>query len=102
MSKRKRSAEERQRLLAEHRTSGMTRQQFSEHHRIPLTTLDSWKRAERKSVKQRLVAVKIHPTPVDATAQSFTLHLANGRRVECNWNFPEKDLARLIRAVESA
>ena len=33
---------------------------------------------------------------------SFTLSLANGRRIESNWSFGEAELARLIRVAESA
>jgi hypothetical protein len=32
----------------------------------------------------------------------FTLSLANGRRIECSWQFAEAELARLIRIAESA
>jgi transposase-like protein len=97
--------EERRRLLAEHRKSGMTRKEFCERHGIPLTTLDSWNRAERKVGNPRLLAVKIqHKTERNEAdeRQGFTLSLGNGRRIASSWQFSEADLGRLIRVVESA
>ncbi len=41
------------------------------------------------------------PTPL-RPAPHFTLSLANGRRIECSWQFAEAELARLIRIAESA
>jgi hypothetical protein len=31
---------------------------------------------------------------------SFVLVLSNGRRIESGWQFPDADLARLIRVAE--
>ena len=97
----RRSVAERRRLIEEHRISGLTRREFCELHRIPLTTLDSWKRAERNLKSPRLLAVKVEDGKTQPGA-GFTLHLADGRRIESSWNFVDADLIRIIRVVESA
>jgi hypothetical protein len=33
--------------------------------------------------------------------QAFVLVLSNGRRIESGWQFPDGDLARLIRVAEA-
>lgn len=104
----RRSVAERRRLIEEHHTSGMTRREFCEQRRIPLTMLDSWKRAERKlknPPNPRLLAVKVEGNRAGIKTQpgaGFTLHLASGRRIESGWNFADADLIRVIRAAESA
>jgi transposase-like protein len=101
----RRSVAERRRLIEEHRASGMTRREFCEQHQIPLTTLDSWKRAERNPSKPRLLAVNIEDDHAGSKTQAsagFALNLANGRRIESGWNFAEADLIRVIRVVENA
>jgi hypothetical protein len=101
----RRSVEERRRLMEEHRRSGLTRREFCERHRIPLTTLDSWKRAERNLKSPRLLAVNVEDNGARIKTQpsvGFTLNLANGRRIESGWNFADTDLIRIIRVVESA
>jgi hypothetical protein len=45
------------------------------------------------------VAVKAAPGE-ESQRDSFTLVLANGRRIESGWGFREPDLARLIRIAE--
>ena len=91
--------------MEEHRRSGLTRREFCERHRIPLTTLDSWKRAERNLKSPRLLAIKVEDNSADSKTQpsaGFTLNLANGRRIESSWNFVDADLIRVIRVAESA
>lgn len=97
-------AEERCRLLAERRSSGMTRGEFCELRQIRLTTFASWERAERKLGKRRLLPVKIQSDTKAAaeSGRSFALSLSNGRRIECDWRLADADLVRLIRAAESA
>ena len=46
-----------------------------------------------------MVAVKVAN---GESAASFSLSLANGRRIECSWRFADAELARLIRIAESA
>jgi hypothetical protein len=82
----------------------MTRKAFCERHQIPLTRFASWERAERKLGKQRVLAVEIQGAIAEGTESwhGFALNLANGRRIECNWQFVDAELMRLIRAAESA
>ena len=42
--------------------SGMTRREYCEKHNIPITTLDYWRRAEKKS-NPKLVEVAIEAQP---------------------------------------
>lgn len=100
----RRSVAERQRLVEEYRASGMTRKQFCELHQLSLTTLESWKRAERApAASPQLVAVKVEPDSDVITAdRGFTLCLANGRRIEASWKFQDVELSRLIRIAEGA
>ena len=98
----RRSVAERRRLVEEYLASGMTRKQFCELHQLSLTTLESWKRAERKLATPQLVAVKVEPADSDGIAadRGFTLCLANGRRIESSWKFQDAELSRLIRIAE--
>jgi hypothetical protein len=47
----------------------------------------------------KLVRGEVEPGPARNT---FTLVLANGRRIESAWNFDDAELARLIRVAEGA
>ena len=64
-----------------------------------MTTLDYWRWRKAKVARPHLAEVVV--TEMES-AVVFSLILANGRRVESTWNFPEAGLARLIRVVESA
>jgi len=75
--------------------SGMTRREYCEKHKIPVTTLDYWRRIQKS--KPRLVEVTVETQPVTGLA----LVLANGRRIESSWKFAEAELIRLIRAAEA-
>jgi transposase-like protein len=97
MDKHKRSADEIRRMVDEFHSSGQTRQEFCQRHQIAVTTLDYWRRAQSRSA--RLVKVEV---AASKPAGSFTLSLANGRRIESQWSFGEAELARLIRVAESA
>ena len=99
--KRKRSAEEIQQLLDDHKKSGLTRQQYCQQQGIPLTTLAYYRRIQNKQRSPRFVKVLVK-TPVVETSSRFTLVLGNGRRVECDWSFGDGALVRLIRIVEAA
>ena len=97
MSKQQRSADDIRRAIEEFESSGLTRREFCRRHHIPVTTLDYWRRVQPRPL--RLVEVEVaasEPTP------SFTLHLANGRRIDSGWRFAEAELARLIRTAENA
>jgi hypothetical protein len=75
--------------------SGMTRREYCEKHKISITTLDYWRRAQKS--KPKLVEIAVEPRP-DA---GFVLVLANGRRIESSWRFAEAELMRLIRVAEA-
>jgi hypothetical protein len=75
--------------------SGMTRREYCERHKISVTTLDYWRRAQKS--KPKLVEIAVEPQP----DTGFVLALANGRRIEGSWKFAEADLLRLIRAAEA-
>lgn len=92
----KRTAQQIQSLLEEYRRSGLSRREFAERQNIPVTTLDYWR---HKHSQPRLLEVTVEaPRP----ATSFSVVLANGRRIESGWNFSDQELARLIRIAESA
>ena len=104
MGKQKRSADDIRRRIEEFHSSGLTRREFCQRHRIPVTTLDYWRRehaVKRRNQARlpRMVAVKVDNVE---PAPHFTLSLANGRRIECSWRFGDVELARLIRIAESA
>ena len=75
--------------------SGMTRREYCEKHKVPVTTFDYWRRRQ-KSKPPRLVEVALETQP----SAGFALVLSNGRRIESSWRFSEADLLRLIRAAE--
>jgi hypothetical protein len=72
----------------------MSRREYCEKHKIPITTFDYWRRARKN--KPKLVEVSIERQP----SMGFVLVLANGRRIESSWKFSEDELVRLIRVVE--
>jgi hypothetical protein len=74
--------------------SGMRRREYCEKHKIAMTTLDYWRRAQKS--KPKLVEVAIEAQP----AGGFALVLGNGRRIESSWKFAEADLTRLLRVAE--
>lgn len=75
--------------------SGMTRREYCEKHKIGMSTLDYWRRAQRGKPKLVEVAIEGQPTA------GFVLVLANGRRIESSWKFVEAELTRLIRVAEA-
>jgi ABC-type dipeptide/oligopeptide/nickel transport system ATPase subunit len=95
--RRRRTAQEIEELLEGYRTSGMTRIAYCQQVGIALSTLGRY--LGQHSGGQRLVRVNLdaamEPRP------SFVLVLSNGRRIESNWQFPDGDLARLIRVAEA-
>jgi len=73
----------------------MTRREYCEKHKVPISTLDYWRRVQKR--KPRLVEVAIETQ----ASSGFVLVLSNGRRVESSWKFDEAGLLRLIRAAEA-
>ena len=76
--------------------SGMMRREYCQQHGISASTLDYWRRKEKK--KPKLVQVAVERQEV---TPGFVLVLANGRRIESCWRFAEADLTRLIRVAEA-
>jgi transposase-like protein len=97
MGKQRRSAADIRRIVEEFQSSGQTRREFCERHHIPVPTFDYWRRAQSR--RARLVEVHVAAGELSA---SFTLSLANGRRIESSWKFGDAELIRLIRIAESA
>jgi hypothetical protein len=90
------------RMLEEYKASGLSRQEFCQQRSIPLTTFDYWRREHvdkprRQAKRPRLVKVEV---AASETAGQFVLSLANGRRIESSWGYPDAELARLIRIAE--
>jgi hypothetical protein len=75
--------------------SGMTRREYCEKHKIGISTLDYWRRTQKR--KPKLVEVAIETQP----SAGFALILANRRRIESSWKFAEAELQRLIRVAEA-
>ena len=73
----------------------MTRRAYCEKHKIGISTLDYWRRAQKGKPKLVEVAIEEQPTA------GFVLVLANGRRIESSWKFAEAELMQLIRAAEA-
>jgi hypothetical protein len=90
-----RSKQEIRGIVEDYTQSGLTRREYCEKHKIAITTLDYWRRAQKS--KPKLVEVAIEAQP----AGGFTLVLGNGRRIESSWKFAEADLTRLIRVAEA-
>jgi hypothetical protein len=97
MGKQGRSAEDIRRILGEFQSSGLTRREFCQRQRIPVSTLDYWRRVQAD--RPRLVEVEV---AASEAGPGFTLSLANGRQIESGWRFADAELARLIRIAESA
>jgi transposase-like protein len=98
MGKQRRSSADIRRMVEEFESGGETRREFCQRRRIPVTTLNYWRRRAEPH-PARLVEVKVAAREPSA---SFTLSLANGRRIESSWRFADAELVRLIRIAESA
>ena len=96
--RRRRSAEEVERLLEDYRASGMTRIEYCRQADMALSTLGRYLRRRRQS-GQRLVRVSLESAP--ERDRGFVLVLGNGRRIESGWKFGDTELARLIRIAEA-
>jgi len=93
-----RSKQEVRKLIDGFANSGMTRREYCARHNMGISTLDYWRRVEKKSHPKLVeVAIETQPQPTGG----FTLVLANGRRIEGSWKFSAADLTRLIHVAES-
>jgi hypothetical protein len=90
-----RSKQEIRGLLEGYAKSGMTRREYCEKHKVPISTFDYWRRIRKHN--PRLVEVAIETQP----STGFVLVLANGRRIESSWKFDQAGLLQLIRAAEA-
>lgn len=97
------TAEQIQQVLTDYRNRGeMTRRGFCESRGMSLSMLDYYLRrygTNTKAQTAKLIRVKVKRVEASGT---FTLVLANGRRIESAWHFADTELARLIRIVEGA
>lgn len=94
--------------------SGLTQREYCRRHGIAVTTFDYYRRRQLKRETEAaaarataLVAVRIAPPPPEESGQEdrrrgFVLALRNGRRIEAGWEFPEAEMARLVRVAEQA
>jgi hypothetical protein len=98
MARRRRTAEEIERLLEQYRTSGMTQAAYSAQVGIALSTLGRYLKRNGDG-EQRLVRVNLESASDEK--RGFVLVLGNGRRIETGWTFGEAELARLIRVAEA-
>ena len=96
--RRRRSAEEVERLLEDYRASGMTQIEYCRQADMALSTLGRYLR-RRHQRGQRLVRVSLESAP--ERDRGFVLVLGNGRRIESGWKFGDAELARLIRVAEA-
>ena len=75
----RRTTNEIQQLLTAFQSSGQTRAEFCASHRLPISTLDSYR---RRPLTPAFIEIKLPPSPPD----SFAIVLRNGRRLELTWN----------------
>ena len=78
-----RSKQEIRGIVEDYAKSGMTRREYCEKHKISITTLDYWRRAQKSKPKLVEVAIDTQPSAV------FVLVLANGLRIESLWKLAE-------------
>jgi len=96
--KRRRSAEEKERLMEEYRASGKTQKQFCEDKGVPLATLTLWLRKSRKEAKApRLIEVSM-PSVGDGMPVEVLLPEA-GMAVKIAAGAPVTWVGQLIRAL---
>jgi len=95
--RRRRTAQEIEELLERYQASGMTRIAYCQQVGIALSTLGRYLR--HHSGGRGLV--RVHLDAATEPRASFVLVLSNGRRIESGWQFPDGDLARLIRVAEA-
>ena len=95
---RRRTRDEIEQLVWGYEASGMTQAECCRHAGISLSSLQRYTHNGHSG--QRMVRVRLQAAP--ERNRRFALMLANGRRIEADWQFGESDLARLIRVAETA
>ena len=102
---RARTQQEVEQMIAAYEQSGLTRREYCEQQKIPLTSFDYYRHRYRKQTtsSRQLVRLELQePRGAEDESKGFSLLLSKGRRIETNWSYSEQDLARLIRTVEAA
>ena len=90
-------------MVEAYQQSGLSREEFSKRMGISVSMLDYHRRRYEQRPGSGLVRVDIRATSPDSDDRkvTFGLVLNNGRRIESDWRFCERDLARLIRLAEA-
>jgi|SRR5688572_3221602 transposase-like protein len=94
---RRRTREEIEQIVQQYEASGMTQAEYCRQAGVSLSSLQRY--MQKRDNGQRMVRVRLQPAP--ERSGRFALVLANGRRIESDWQFGESDLARLIRVAET-
>jgi hypothetical protein len=96
-----RSRAEAAQLATEFRTSGLTRREFSEQHRVALNTLNRYisRYSGERADKPRLLRVEV-TKPVCSNESGVAVLLACGRRVELAKGFDAATLAEAVRVLD--
>lgn len=87
------------RLVGDFEASGLTRRAYSERAGIAVSTLDYYRRRLREIRDARIVPVRIEPEAEPTNGKRFQLKLANGMRIDSGWDFPGRDMVRLLELV---
>jgi UDP-N-acetylmuramoylalanine-D-glutamate ligase len=99
----RKTQQEIEQLISGYQESGLSRREYCEQHKIPVTTLDYYRQRHRKqSVSSgQLVQVELQESRLQQEWEGFTIVLTKGRRIEMGWGYAEQHLARLIRTMEA-
>ena len=88
-----RTAEEREKILKDYQSSGLTQREFASEVGISLSTLQLWL---RKTVnREAFIQLPNVLTPAGQTAP-YRLHLGDGRIMDIGWGFRPEELAALL------
>jgi len=89
------SAADRERLVAEFRASGLSRQAFAQQHGIHLTTFHGW--LQRRVLRKATGFAEVQVAPWSQAA--IELLLPNGTRIGIRHQGKREELVALIRGV---
>jgi hypothetical protein len=103
--KRRRSRADAEQLVADYETSGLSRIEFCQQHRLSLATLDRYRKrrqAQGGAVGNRWLAVELSGAAAagSATASGLAVMLPGGRRIEVLRGFDAPTLERLLSVLE--
>jgi len=97
---RRRKREEKEQLLAELRSSGMSVAQFARERGLHAETVYRWRRARRES-GARESFVEVHVPRDRAQQVAMTVDVAGRFRVEVPADFEDEHLRRVLAVVSS-